>query len=64
MPGSEKFFAWQNLTNSLAQAIVIVGLITIGETVVVASVLVGTGTVGSLGILPTGITIIAARLAI
>jgi hypothetical protein len=28
-----------------------------------ASVLVGTGTVGSVGILPTGIMIIAARLA-
>ena len=79
MPGGEKFFTWQNLMNSLAQSIVIVGLIAIGETVVIvagaldisvgsiasigsvvaASVLVGTGTVGSLGILPTGITIIA-----
>jgi len=79
MPGGEKFFTWQNLMNSLAQAIVIVGLIAIGETVVIvagaldisvgsiasigsvvaASVLVGTGTVGSLGILPTGITVIA-----
>jgi hypothetical protein len=64
MPGGEKFFAWQNLTNSLAQAIVIVGLITIGETVVAAPVLVGTGTVGLLGTLPTDITIIAARLAL
>jgi hypothetical protein len=33
------------------------------DSVVAASVLVGTGTVGSLGSLRTGITIIAARLA-
>lgn len=79
MPGGEKFFTWQNLMNSLAQAVVIVGLLAIGETIVIiagaldisvgsiasigsvvaASVLVGTGTVGSLGILPTGITVVA-----
>lgn len=71
--GGDKFFSWQNLMNSLAQAIVIVGLLAIGETVVIvagaldisvgsiasvgsvvaASVLVGTGTVGALKILPT-----------
>src|SRR5574338_1599212 len=79
MTGGEKFFTWQNLMNSLSQAIVIVGLIAIGETVVIvagaldisvgsiasigsvvaASVLVGNGTVGSLHILPTGITVVA-----
>ncbi len=84
MPGGSKFFTWQNLMNSLAQAIVIVGLISIGETVVIiagaldisvgsiasigsvvaASVLVGTGTVGSLGILPTGITVVAVLAGI
>lgn len=84
MSGGEKFFTWQNLMNSLSQAIVIVGLIAIGETVVIvagaldisvgsiasigsvvaASVLVGTGTVGSLQILPTGITIVAVAAGI
>ncbi|MHC1772851.1 MAG: ABC transporter permease [Flexilinea sp.] len=77
--GGMKFFTWQNLMNSLAQAIVIVGLLAIGETcvivagaldisvgsiascgsVVAASVLVGNGTVGSLGIFPTGNTLVA-----
>jgi ribose transport system permease protein/L-arabinose transport system permease protein len=84
MSGGEKFFTWQNLMNSLAQAIVIVGLITIGEAVVIiagaldisvgsiasigsvvaASVLVGAGTVGSLKILPTGITLVAVAAGI
>src|SRR5512139_74878 len=79
MSGGEKFFTWQNLMNSLSQAVVIVGLIAIGETVVIvagaldisvgsiasiASVVVGTGTVGSLGILPTGITIVAVAAGI
>jgi ribose transport system permease protein/L-arabinose transport system permease protein len=84
MSGGEKFFTWQNLMNSLSQAVVIVGLIAIGETVVIvagaldisvgsiasigsvvaASVLVGTGTVGSLHILPTGITIVAVAAGI
>ncbi len=77
--GGEKFFSWQNLMNSLAQAIVIVGLLAIGETVVIiagaldisvgsiasigsvvaASVLVGSGVVGELHILPTGSALIA-----
>lgn len=77
--GGDKFFSWQNLMNSLAQAIVIVGLLSIGETVVIvagaldisvgsiasvgsvvaASVLVGTGTVGSLNILPTNSVLVA-----
>jgi len=33
--GGDKFFSWQNLMNSLAQSIVIVGLLSIGETVVI-----------------------------
>jgi ribose/xylose/arabinose/galactoside ABC-type transport system permease subunit len=72
--GGDKFFSWQNLMNSLAQAIVIVGLLAIGETVVIiagaldisvgsiasigsvvsASVLVGAGTFGVLGLVPEG----------
>lgn len=33
--GGDKFYSWQNLMNSLAQSIVIVGLLSIGETVVI-----------------------------
>lgn len=84
--GGDKFFSWQNLMNSLAQAIVIVGLLAIGETVVIiagaldisvgsiasigsvvaASVIVGVGTVGAFGILPTGnvtVAVVAGILA-
>jgi len=84
MPGGSKFVTWQNLMNSLAQAIVIVGLLAIGETVVIiagaldisigsiasigsvvaASVLVGTGTVGALHILPVGNTFVAVLAGI
>lgn len=82
--GGSKFFSWQNLMNSLAQAIVIVGLLAIGETVVIvagaldisvgsvasigsvvsASVLVGVGTIGVLGILPKGNVAIAVLAGI
>ena len=34
LPGGKMFFTWQNLLNSLAQAIVISGLLALGETVV------------------------------
>jgi L-arabinose transport system permease protein len=84
MSGGEKFFTWQNLMNSLAQAIVIVGLLAIGETIVIvagaldisvgsiasigsvvsASVLVGVGTVGALGIFPKGNVAIAVLAGI
>lgn len=49
--GGDKFFSWQNLMNSLAQAIVIVGLLAIGETVViVAGALdISVGSVASIG---------------
>lgn len=51
MTGGDKFFSWQNLWNSLAQAIVIVGLLAIGETVViVAGALdISIGSVASIG---------------
>ncbi len=82
--GGDKFFSWQNLMNSLAQAIVIVGLLAIGETVVIiagaldisvgsiasigsvvaASVIVGAGTVGAFGFLPTGNVLIAVAAGI
>ena len=84
MSGGDKFFTWQNLMNSLAQAIVIVGLLAIGETVVIiagaldisvgsiasvgsvvaASVLVGAGTVGALGLLPVGNVAVAVLAGI
>jgi ribose/xylose/arabinose/galactoside ABC-type transport system permease subunit len=49
--GGNLFFSWQNLMNSLAQAIVIVGLLAIGETVVIiASALdISVGSVASVG---------------
>ena len=49
--GGNKFFSWQNLMNSLAQAIVIVGLLAIGETVViVAGALdISVGSIASIG---------------
>lgn len=76
LSGGSRFFTWQNLMNSLAQAIVIVGLLALGETVVAlagamdisvgsiascgsvvsASVLVGTGAIGSLGVFPQNST--------
>lgn len=76
LSGGDRFFTWQNLMNSLAQAIVIVGLLALGETVVAlagamdisvgsiascgsvvsASVLVGTGAIGSLNIFPQNST--------
>jgi ribose transport system permease protein/L-arabinose transport system permease protein len=84
MSGGDRLFSWQNLMNSLAQAIVIVGLLAIGETIVIvaggldisvgsvasigsvvaASVLVGVGTVGTLGIFPVGNVYIAVLAGI
>jgi ribose transport system permease protein/L-arabinose transport system permease protein len=51
MQGGDKFFSWQNLMNSLAQTIVIVGLLSIGETVpIVAGALdISVGSVASIG---------------
>jgi len=49
--GGDKFFTWQNLMNSLAQAIVVVGLLAIGETVVIiaGALDISVGSVASLG---------------
>jgi ribose transport system permease protein/L-arabinose transport system permease protein len=51
MQGGDKFFTWQNLWNSLAQAIVIVGLLAIGETVVIiaGALDISVGSVASIG---------------
>jgi ribose transport system permease protein/L-arabinose transport system permease protein len=84
MAGGDKFISWQNIMNSLAQAIVVVGLLAIGETVVIiaggldisvgsiasigsvvsASVLIGVGAVGALGIFPTGNVFVAVLAGI
>lgn len=49
--GGDKFFSWQNLMNSVAQAIVIVGLLAIGETVVIIAggLDISVGSVASIG---------------
>ena len=51
MSGGDKFFSWQNLMNSLAQAIVIVGLLAIGETVVIiaGALDISVGSIASIG---------------
>lgn len=49
--GGDKFFTWQNLMNSLAQAIVIVGLLSIGETIVIVAggLDISIGSIASIG---------------
>jgi ribose transport system permease protein/L-arabinose transport system permease protein len=49
--GGDKFFSWQNLMNSLAQAVVIVGLLAVGETVVIVGggLDISVGSVASIG---------------
>ena len=51
LSGGDKFFTWQNLMNSLAQAIVIVGLLAIGETVVIiaGALDISVGSIASIG---------------
>jgi ribose/xylose/arabinose/galactoside ABC-type transport system permease subunit len=51
LEGGNKFFSWQNLMNSLAQAIVIVGLLAIGETVVIiaGALDISIGSIASIG---------------
>ena len=51
MDGGMRFFSWQNLMNSLAQAVVIVGLLAIGETVVIIAggLDISVGSVASIG---------------
>ncbi|NJL94288.1 MAG: ABC transporter permease [Anaerolineae bacterium] len=51
LEGGDKFFTWQNLMNSLAQAVVIVGLLAIGETVVIVAggLDISVGSVASIG---------------
>jgi ribose/xylose/arabinose/galactoside ABC-type transport system permease subunit len=49
--GGDKFVSWQNLMNSLAQAVVIVGLLAVGETVVIiaGALDISIGSIASIG---------------
>ncbi len=49
--GGDKFLSWQNLMNSVAQAIVIVGLLAVGETVVIigGGLDISVGSIASIG---------------
>lgn len=49
--GGDKFLSWQNLMNSVAQAIVIVGLLAVGETVVIIAggLDISVGSIASIG---------------
>lgn len=51
LEGGDKFISWQNLMNSLAQAVVIVGLLAIGETVVIiaGALDISVGSITSIG---------------
>lgn len=51
LDGGEHFFSWQNLMNSLSQAIVIVGLLAVGETVVIIAggLDISVGSIASIG---------------
>lgn len=49
--GGDKFLSWQNLMNSVAQAVVIVGLLAVGETVVIiaGALDISVGSIASIG---------------
>jgi ribose transport system permease protein/L-arabinose transport system permease protein len=49
--GGSKFLTWQNIMNSLAQAIVVVGLLAVGETVVIiaGALDISVGSIASVG---------------
>ncbi len=51
MSGGDKFYSWQNIMNSLAQAVVVVGLLAIGETVVIiaGALDISVGSIASIG---------------
>ena len=51
LDGGDKFFSWQNLMNSLAQAVVIVGLLSVGETIVIiaGALDISVGSIASIG---------------
>jgi ribose/xylose/arabinose/galactoside ABC-type transport system permease subunit len=62
LSGGDKFFSWQNLMNSLAQAIVIVGLLAIGETVVIiaGALDISIGSIASIGSVVSAAVLVGA----
>ena len=60
----DKFFTWQNLMNSLAQAIVIVGLLAIGETVVIiaGALDISIGSIASIGSVVSASVLVGAGM--
>lgn len=62
--GGDKFLTWQNLMNSLAQAIVIVGLLAIGETVVIiaGALDISIGSIASIGSVVSASVLVGAGM--
>ncbi len=62
--GGDKFFSWQNLMNSLAQAIVIVGLLAVGETVVIIAggLDISVGSIASIGSVVSASVLVGAGI--
>jgi ribose/xylose/arabinose/galactoside ABC-type transport system permease subunit len=62
LSGGDKFFSWQNLMNSLAQAIVIVGLLAIGESVVIiaGALDISIGSIASIGSVVSAAVLVGA----
>lgn len=60
----DKFFSWQNLMNSLAQAIVIVGLLAIGQTVVIiaGALDISVGSIASVGSVVSASVLVGAGM--
>src|SRR3954467_2646915 len=57
--GGENFLSWQNLMNSLAQSVVIVGLLAVGETVVIVGGMldISVGSIASLASVVSAIVV-------
>jgi ribose transport system permease protein/L-arabinose transport system permease protein len=65
LQGGNKFFSWQNLWNSLAQAIVVVGLLAVGETVVIiaGALDISVGSIASIGSVVSASVLVGAGVA-
>ncbi|MCU0513419.1 MAG: ABC transporter permease [Anaerolineae bacterium] len=64
LDGGDKFFTWQNLMNSVAQAVVIVGLLAIGETVVIVAggLDISVGSIASIGSVMSASVLVGAGM--
>lgn len=64
LEGGERIFSWQNLMNSVAQAIVIVGLLAIGETVVIVGggLDIAVGSIASIGSVVSASALVGAGI--